>query len=349
MNKMLIPPDQPILYPLYPRIRRGSFILFILLLLVNAPLVSPSERALRVLAEFPSEKQMNDFDYVLGRGTHFDADENAIYFCSQMQHVVLKLDFAGNLLKRIGRSGQGPGDFKFPLVPYIVGDTLLVTDNGNSRIQLFTLDGVYLRQIRMIEGVYSLVSIKEQLFMLLLKKSGARGNAPAIFGRYDLNGKLLSYFGNIGKSDYNNFDNDNNQTIRSFNGELHCLQLYGTTYSIYSPEGELVRERQLNVNPLHNEEYRKTGWLYTYKSFCVDSHRVYATHAQKGKIVINVFNRDGEYLDTYSIKQGSDEIYEVADMKIIQQKARRALLLLVHYPDTRFILAEFFDEAPPIK
>ncbi len=345
---MLIPPDQPTLYQLYPGIRRGSYVSFILFILIFActSLSLPSERTLRVLAEFPSEKQMNDYDYVLGRGTHFDADENAIYFCSQMQHVVLKLDFDGNLIKRIGRSGQGPGDFKFPLVPCIVGDRLLVSDNGNSRIQSFTLEGAYLGQIRMIEGIYSFVSINEQLFMLLLKKYGVGGNGPAIFGRYDLSGRLLSYFGEIGKSEYNNFDNDNNQTIRSFNGELHCLQLYGTTYRIYSPKGQLIRELQLEINPLRDEEYRKTGWLYTYKSFCVDSHRVYATHAQKGRIVIVVFNRDGEYLYTYSIKQSSDEIYEVADMKIVQRRDKKELLLLVHYPETRFILAELSDEAP---
>jgi hypothetical protein len=155
-----------------------------------------------------------------------------------------------------------------------------------------------------------------------------------------LNGELLSFFGEIGKSEYNTFYNDNSQTIRAFNGELHCLQLYGTTYRIYNPMGEPVREIKLEVNPLHNKEYRKTGWLYTYRSFAVDEHRIYATHAGKGKIIINVFNREGKYLFTYYIKQETDDISEVSDMKIVLRKDRKLLLLLVHYPDTKFILAE---------
>ena len=320
--------------------KRKLTVLIALLLILMVSMAFSAQRQLKILGEFPSEEQMIAYDYVLDRGSHFDADKEAIYFCSQRQHVVFKLDYTGKLIRRIGRNGQGPGEFQLPLVPCIIGDELVVSDNGNSRIQIFTLDGTYLRQIRMVEGIYSLVSIEHQLYMHLLKEYEKSRNAPAIFGKIDLNGKLLFYFGEIGRSDYHIFYNDNAQSIRSFNGELHCLQLYGTTYRIYNPEGELVRELQLEINPLLDKEYKKTGWLYTYRSFAVDKQRIYATHAGKGRIIINVFDRDGKYLYTYSIKQEGDDVCEVSDMKIIQQKNRRLLLLLVHYPDTKFILAE---------
>lgn len=337
---MLFPPDRSLSCPQYFSSQEKILIIILLALLANASLAGQKEKQLRVLAEFPTENQMNSFDYVLGRGTHFDTDENAIYYCSQRQHVVLKLDYNGNLIKRIGRNGQGPGEFQLPLVPCVIGDRLVVSDNGNSRIQIFTLDGAYVKQLRMIEGIYSLVSTDNQLYMHLLRQYEKRCNGPAIFARYDLSGKLLSYFGEIGKSDYNSFYNDNAQTIRAFNGELHCLQLYGTTYRIYNPNGELVRELKLEINPLHDKEYKKTGWLYTYRTFVVGKQRIYATHAGRGKIIINVFDREGKYLYAYSTKQETDEVSEVSDMKIIQRKDRRLLLLLVHYPETKFILAE---------
>ena len=340
---MLLPPDHFFLYRLSIGYLKRVFVGLLMALLANVSLAFSSEKVLKILFEFPNEKQMIAYDYILGRGTHFDADENAIFFCSQRQHVVFKIDFVGNLIKRIGRNGQGPGEFKLPLFPCLIGDRLLVSDNGNSRIQIFTLDGAYVKQIRMIEGIDSLVSIDNQLHMLLLKQYEKSRNSPAIFGKFDLDGKLICYFGEIGKSDYNKFYNDNAQTIRSFQGELHCLQLYGTTYRIYNQKGELVREFQLEINPLHDREYKKTGWLYTYRSFVVDKLRIYATHAGKGRIIINVFDRDGKYLYTHSIKQESDDVYEVSDMKIIQQKNKRLLLLLVHYPDTKFILAELYE------
>lgn len=315
----------------------------LLAFLVNIPSALSSEKVLKIISEFPSERQMIAYDYVLGRGTRFDADEKAIFFCSQRQHVVLKIDFHGNLIQRIGRSGQGPGELNLPLFPYLFGDLLLISDNGNSRIQIFTLDGTYIRQIRMIEGIDSLVSIENHLYMLLLKRYEKSRNSPAIFGKYEMNGKLVRYFGEIGKTDYNDFYYDNAQTVRTFQEQIHSLQLYGTTYRIYNRAGKLVREFQLEINPLHDREYKKTGWLYAYRSFAVDKQRIYATHAGKGRLIINVFDSDGKYLYTHSIKQETSDIYEVSDMKIIQQESRKLLLLFVHYPDTKFILAEIND------
>ena len=340
-----LPPTEFIFYGKKMSYAKKVIALLVVSILVIISSAISIEKEIKLIREFPTEEQMVTYDYVLGRGAHFDynPDDNSIFFCSQRQHVVMKIDLHGNLIKRIGGKGQGPGEFNLPLFPYIVGDLLFVSDIGNSRIQIFTLDGNYVRQIRMIEGIISLASIKNQLYMLLLRQYEKSTNSPVVYGIYKMDGKLIRYFGEFNKKDYQTFFHDNYQTMRTIRGEIHGLQLYGTNYKIYDKEGSLVKEFQLEINPLHDPEYRKTGWLFAYTSFDVEEEKIYATHAGKGKIFINVFDNSGKVLQKYFIKQATDDVYEVSDMRIIKQEGRRLLLLLVCYPDTKFLLAEIAE------
>lgn len=55
-------------------------------------------------------------------------------------------DSAGVYLKSIGRQGSGPGEFRgtITLFPH-AGDSLVVYDNGNGRLSVFTAEGEYVR------------------------------------------------------------------------------------------------------------------------------------------------------------------------------------------------------------
>lgn len=66
---------------------------------------------------------------------------------------VLRYDAAGRFLAALGRSGAGEGEFRCPHGVWV--DTrgggeprLVVADRGNSRLQLFTLDGAFLATVR---------------------------------------------------------------------------------------------------------------------------------------------------------------------------------------------------------
>lgn len=59
-------------------------------------------------------------------------------------------DRQGNLVQRAGRNGEGPGEFRDPvLVPWPGQDSLLVFDRGLVRLQVFSSDGTYTRGIRL--------------------------------------------------------------------------------------------------------------------------------------------------------------------------------------------------------
>ncbi|MCP4221294.1 MAG: hypothetical protein GY765_42100 [bacterium] len=57
-----------------------------------------------------------------------------IYLLNAKANYVAHYDWKGNFKRRIGRSGQGPGDFSFPCYLTYYGKSLYINDRGNRRI-----------------------------------------------------------------------------------------------------------------------------------------------------------------------------------------------------------------------
>jgi len=65
-------------------------------------------------------------------------------------------DAHGRLVKRAGRAGAGPGEFRDPvLVPWPASDSLLIFDRGLLRSQVFSQDGEFGRTIRYVQRLPS--------------------------------------------------------------------------------------------------------------------------------------------------------------------------------------------------
>lgn len=54
---------------------------------------------------------------------------------------VLAFDEYGEHVRTLGRSGQGPGEFSFPIASVVAGDHLYVSDSNASRLSRWTLSG----------------------------------------------------------------------------------------------------------------------------------------------------------------------------------------------------------------
>ncbi|MCE2421833.1 MAG: 6-bladed beta-propeller [Gemmatimonadetes bacterium] len=77
----------------------------------------------------------------------FDSDGNLYALDSQAGHVLV-FDVAGNYLRTIGRSGEGPGEIGDGASVRVLPDNrLAVYDRGRFAVQLFTLDGEYLELV----------------------------------------------------------------------------------------------------------------------------------------------------------------------------------------------------------
>lgn len=74
-------------------------------------------------------------------GICVDKATRTIYVSDWWRGEILSFDLDGNLLRAFGGRGSGPGQMRGPRDIVIHGDTLVVLDTGNSRFELFDLQG----------------------------------------------------------------------------------------------------------------------------------------------------------------------------------------------------------------
>ena len=81
----------------------------------------------------------------------------------QVPAEVRLFDAGGSFVRRIGRSGEGPGEFQRPSqLAVLEGDTVLVWDEGARRLSWFSPDGALLRDrtLRGFEGIRTIRRVR---------------------------------------------------------------------------------------------------------------------------------------------------------------------------------------------
>ena len=81
--------------------------------------------------------------YTLGVAVHHNGD---VFACNYSNGYIQVFNSGGSQKLQIGSPGSGDGQFNSPFGLTIVGEVLYVVDNGNYRVQKFTLTGEYLGQ-----------------------------------------------------------------------------------------------------------------------------------------------------------------------------------------------------------
>lgn len=76
-----------------------------------------------------------------------DSVSGQIYVADTRQHAIFIFDANGVFQRRFGSWGEGAGQFNAPTHIAFNNDELFVSDSLNSRVQVFSQDGNYLRQI----------------------------------------------------------------------------------------------------------------------------------------------------------------------------------------------------------
>ena len=85
-------------------------------------------------------RDAGDYNYG-GYGSIRVADDGTIYVSSAADHHIKILNEQGQLIGKIGSDGDGPNQFEFPQDLAIdSSNRLLITDDGNSRVNIYTID-----------------------------------------------------------------------------------------------------------------------------------------------------------------------------------------------------------------
>jgi len=106
---------------------------------------------------------------------------------------VVKLDKNGKFLFAWGTQGDGPGQFNVQVHDVAIDQKgrVLVADRGNDRIQIFDANGKYLDQWPHIKKP-SYLHITKDGYVWVVSGAGNR------LAKYDMNGRLLTYWGMYG-------------------------------------------------------------------------------------------------------------------------------------------------------
>ncbi len=313
----------------------------VMLLLAFQLAAGEKTRELKIIKKFPSKEQMDKHDFAIGMGVRFDITYKALFFCAHTEHTIYKFDLDGNFLKKIGRFGQGPGDLNRPVKVYVYKDDLFVSDNSNNRFQVFSLDGQYREQIRLINPMADFLVIEDKIFLLMYNPVGTYDREKAvIFGIFDRKGELLKKISGGFTSKYDQVKYDNSSTLRSKGRFIHCLQRYGTTYRIYNIDGQLVREFNLEIDPFKDKEYKKLKYFYAFPTFCIHDEKIYTGLAAKGKVLVYSFDKNGRFLHKYESRQDKNNVYDIMDMRTVKKGGKLYLYLLLVLPEVEFLVAE---------
>ncbi|MFU8811994.1 MAG: 6-bladed beta-propeller [Balneolaceae bacterium] len=106
------------------------------------------------IGSFPSD---NDPVYI-GNVIKTVADYDYLYLLDQQQHSVLKYDYDGNFVSRIGTPGRGPGELVMPLGISLDESYLYTFEQDKMQIQKFSHGGEY-------RGVYLLFGAFEDVIV----------------------------------------------------------------------------------------------------------------------------------------------------------------------------------------
>jgi len=131
-------------------------------------------------------------------GIAVDSAAQRIYVTDTLRNQVFVMDMQGSVLQRIGKNGNAEGEFNFPTEIRLEGDTLLVVDAMNFRVQAFRRDGTFLYVIgeqgdtpgRMFRPKGVGIDSEGHIYVV--------DGYNSIVQVFDVQGRLLYYFGKKG-------------------------------------------------------------------------------------------------------------------------------------------------------
>ncbi len=169
--------------------------------------VAKTEKKKQIHMEKVSEIHLkeNEEDYI-GTIQRIRVDANRIYLMDRSRKQVLIFSMAGEFVRALGRSGQGPGEFRYLYTIDVKDNLVACFDQGNLRITLFDTSGVFIRsfgtrsQISVPSG--NCVAITQHRTILhcqkpikLPNKQRLAHNYPWLICEFDTLGNVLSHHG----------------------------------------------------------------------------------------------------------------------------------------------------------
>lgn len=226
--------------------------------------------------------------------------KNNIFVLDSEEKMIFLFNEEGKFLKKIGRPGQGPGEFGRPSSIYIDSkDIIYVLDESNRRIEIFDSEANYINSVKIIKfpaaSAKSIIVDKSGNFYI----SGYYRFQNAVIAKFSSTGELLKHFPLPGIEykgiDFNDLDKLNVMRILGggsmcFDDEERLFFSYKWPHliKILTQEGkelfQFSKESKLNWTPCIFKTDQIDGMLFgastqTSKLFFLNNYLVNIIHA----------------------------------------------------------------------
>lgn len=239
---------------------------------------------------------------------------NNLFILDLGEKNIKKYSQHGELLKVIGREGEGPGEFIYPRCISITNDEMCVGDLFTHRISFFTVEGIFIKSVicKGITSIAKIIASKNQLLVSGLKHGDTL--YPGYFLHfYTREGEpKKSFFPleyQITKIDalftlalYAPFDIDSD-------GNIYTSWIYRYKLHKFLPNGELARIFPIPKNyispphpypnPLNRDKYEKwlSKWHQVLKVIVVKDYiLVFLRVHEPNEFRIDIYNKEGNLI-----------------------------------------------------
>ncbi len=292
-------------------LRKLLFLVSLLAIVLHVHLPSLSGKDIQkiLLEEVLSIGSLEDDVLFQWVGVISDSD-SYIYVTDNMDYSLKKFDDQGNLIKKTGRKGQGPGEFLAPRYLGISNEFLYVTDQFKSEIQVFDKNLNYSRSLPISMPVSDLKVLSDDKIAVTTISMAKTGRIFIFNSKGKIKRELLySDKKSPLMMDNVNFDFDSQ-------GNLYVVYNYQDKVEKFDPEGRKIwTKKLLNIKKLKRE---KVGQFtlptkFVYKDVALDSSGnlfiLGGGFSKNPSCDVYVLTPEGNHLATLTLPDSSHCIY----------------------------------------
>jgi hypothetical protein len=231
----------------------------------------PGAKKLQLIDYFPKEDQEREF-FLKNPVSLFRDIWDKTYVSDGGGHGLMVYDKTGCPIKKIARSGQGPGDLSNPGTVRCHHNEIIVIDRGNQRFSFFEMSGRFRRCFRYFKKYYDFdVDRKGNLYVSKMILGGENKLVDVL----NEGGGILYSFGEILPGDKNRFEMNLIKIAIGRNDDVYVAFRHKPLVRKYSSSGRLIAQ--------YNIADRMIDFM---KKMNDDSSKKNAKWGQRGLIVI---------------------------------------------------------------